>query len=225
MAASEPLQLDPSRSNFIALFGRKGSGKSTLARLFWDSWPYDRFVVDHTGDVGPAEDVRTVREIPDRWPTPPEGGRVSLRWVPDPSSATYEDDLDRAVGAAYTQGRVLLWLDEVGEHARAGRIGPHFRRALHQGRHRNLSLLMCGPRPIDLNPMVTSQADYLGVFSMPNPRDRARIADNTGFDLAEFDLEHDELVQHGFLWIDQRAPLDERMTVCSPLPQRRRTRR
>src|SRR5690606_30113314 len=99
MPASEPLRLDPERSNFIALFGRKGSGKSVLARLFWDSWPYDRLVIDHTGDVGvrDGEQTRTVRDLPDTWPTDPEGRRVSLRWVPNPSAPTYEDDLDRGV--------------------------------------------------------------------------------------------------------------------------------
>jgi ABC-type polysaccharide/polyol phosphate transport system ATPase subunit len=38
--------MDPRRSNFISLFGKKGSGKSTLARRLFDAYPFDRAVID-----------------------------------------------------------------------------------------------------------------------------------------------------------------------------------
>ena len=56
----------------IVVVGRKGQGKSELAWLLWDSWPYDRVVIDVTGDVGTVHpDPQTVDldvPPPSRWP-------------------------------------------------------------------------------------------------------------------------------------------------------------
>jgi hypothetical protein len=223
------LQLDPTKPNHITIVGRKGSGKSVLARRFWAGWPGDRLVIDPTGDVDAGEDAERLElPLPSRWPNNPLGDleavggkpkRSTLRYVPDMGASTYVDDMDRAVGLAFTKGHALLWVDEVGELTNASSTPPHVRRLLHQSRHRKLSMLFCGPRPMDINPLVMSQADYIAVFRLPNPADRKRIADVTGLDLGELEdaLAEAVSVDHGYVWYDVVA---EELLICPPLPHR-----
>lgn len=211
------LQLDPSRAHHITILGRKGTGKSFLAKRFWETYPYDRLVIDPTGDVEPGEGAHKLEDpVPARWPMFPSEERTTLHYKADPGSPMYLDEIDRAVGLAFTHARSLLWVDEVGELSRANATPPHFRRALHQSRHRRLSLLLCNPRPIDVNPLVISQADYLATFELPNPADRKRVADNIGIDLADLEAHLDELdPKHGYLWWDAR---NRELIVMPPLP-------
>lgn len=219
------LELDPSRATHIFVCGRKGTGKSELARAFWTSYPYDRLVIDPTGDVDPGDDRARLLEdpLPTRWPASlgREGERLTLVHRPDVGSDTYRDDMDRAAGLAFSHGRTLLWVDEVGELTSANSTPPAMRRVLHQSRHRRLSTLFCGPRPIDINPLVISQADYVACFDLPNPKDRARVADNTGLELRTFEaaLAKATRTEHGFVWWDARG---RRLLIMPPLPVRAR---
>lgn len=210
-------QIDPRRANHIAIFGRKGSGKSTLAQRFWDSYPFDRLVIDPTHDVDPHDPkAQTLHDVPARWPMKGfNDERQTFRYLPDPGSSTYQDDLDRAVQMAFAHGRGLLWVDEVGELTTANATPPAMRRLLQQGRHRDISVLFCGPRPKHIDPLVISQADYLALFEIPSPMDRQRVADTIGFDAGEFEEAHRELVDHGYLWWDTRA---RELEVRPPLP-------
>ncbi len=210
--------IDPRKATHVTIVGRKGSGKSVLAQRFWDSYPYDRLCVDPTGDVDPhdpkAEQITA--PVPARWPKMPGSEqRSTLVFKADPGTDTYIDDMDRAAGLAFVHGNCLLWVDEVGELTNANKTPPFMRRVLHQSRHRRLSTLFCGPRPIDINPLVISQADFLGVFHLPNPADRKRIADNIGLELDEVEEAHSMLVEHGYLWWDTRERVLE---VRPPLP-------
>jgi len=222
-------RLDPSRSYFIDVLGKKGYGKSALARWIFDSYPYDRLVIDTTGDVAPGEDWRTVRgEIPERWPVNFDGKRITLRYVPDPTSPHYRDDLDRAVGLAFShgarKGHVMLWCEEVHEMAPSGRTGPHMRRALRQGRHVGLTMLNTDIRPVTVDPLVLNQADIIYSFRIPNPRDRQAVADSIGWDLKEpiEDLDGESLDQvlaglekfHYARYVHE----DDELVVFPPLP-------
>lgn len=214
-------QIDAGRATHIAIFGRKGSGKSVLARRFWDSYPYDRLVIDPTGDVDPG-DPKTIQltiPLPTRWPMKLDRAeRQTLRFAADPGSDTYKDDLDQAATLAFGHGHCLLWVDEIGELTSANATPPGMRRVLHQSRHRRLSTLFCGPRPIDINPLVINQADFIAVFHLPNPADRKRVADNMGLEVDELEEAHGMLVEHGYLWWDARA---RELEVRPPIPQGR----
>lgn len=222
------LQLDASKPNHITLLGRKGSGKSVLAERFWRSWPGDRLVLDPTGDVDAGDDAEKLSTpMPAKWRRSlgmdGKPKRSTLRFVPDMGAATYVDDMDRAVGLAFTKGECMLWVDEVGELTNAHNTPPHVRRLLHQSRHRRISMLFCGPRPLDINPLVMSQADYLAVFRLPNPADRKRVADVVGLDLGTLEdaLAEATEEEHGYVWVDQRT---EEVLICPPLPYRARQR-
>lgn len=219
-------QLDPGKPTFVFITGRKGSGKSELAWRLWSSYPYDRLMVDVTGDIGrkhPDPDTTDITApLPIRWPSMGDG-RTSLRWQPDPGSPTYRDDLDRAVGLALHRRRCLLWLDEIDEVAHVNQVGPNMRRALHQGRHYDLSMLMCGPRPINVDPLCVGNADYVYVFKLKNVADRRRIADNIGWDHKDFDAAALGLKKHHYLRYDAEADDEELQLVeFPPLPVERR---
>lgn len=218
------LELDPRLSHFITFVGRKGSGKSQLARAFWLSYPYDRLVVDPTGDVDPGDPEAKPLTVPmpAKWPAPElddhgRPKRQTLRFVPDMGSPTAVDDMDRAVGLAHWHParRAMLWIDEIGTLTRPSYTPPHLSRALHQGRHQRLTALFCGPRPVNIDPLVLAQADYVAVFDLPNPNDRRRVADSCGIEPREFDAWHAQLPEHGFLWFDQRA---HELVLCDPIP-------
>jgi len=216
--------LDPRRPHIITIVGRKRSGKSVLASRLWATYPYDRICIDptHDADVGDLERDHIIRvhELPSRWPLPDEGQRrVSIDYRPDAGSDTYVDDLDRAAGMAFLnpRGRCLLWIDEVGEITNANRTGPHMRRVLTQSRHRGLSLLSCGPRSVDVNPLLISQADYLYIFDLPGVHDRRRIADTIGVDERALSAAIFALPEHGYLRWDAGT---RDMVEFPPLPFR-----
>jgi hypothetical protein len=222
------LQLDPDKATFVTVLGAKGEGKSVFARWLWDSYPYDRLALDPTGDVWRAlkaderDDTKLLEEpMPAKFPTGTTGERASWLFKPDPASATFGDDLDRAAGLAFFNRKTMLWVDEVNELTSAHKTSPHYRRILYQGRHRDLTLVQCGPRARDIHPLVISQADLVVVFRMPHPYDVDMVAGNIGWKPKELGELIDELPRHGFALYDSRERM---MNVCPPLPPRK-TRR
>lgn len=226
------MRLDPRRSNFVSIFGKKGEGKSTLARRLFDAYPFDRAVIDYHHDVvsgpgRPADLIEVHPPLPDRWPAGGAGvalpgldqHRSTIAFAPDSGRPEYVDDMDRFVGIAYRHGRelpprpVLLWVDEIGELAPVGQTQPNMRRTLQLGRHRRMTLIMCGPRPIDIDPLVLQQSDFVYVFKLPNPADRRRVADTIGWDPKEFSAAVHALGDFEYLRYDGRE-----LVHLPPLP-------
>jgi ABC-type polysaccharide/polyol phosphate transport system ATPase subunit len=70
---------DPDRGEFIFISGRKGSGKSVLARRLFDAYPYDKLVIDPTGDVRAGMAQEGVRFVDLTEPMPVRGRRRTSR--------------------------------------------------------------------------------------------------------------------------------------------------
>jgi hypothetical protein len=213
-----PGGLDPNTPHWITIVGKKHSGKSELASRLWATWPYDRLAIDPTGDAKTGEDVRDVTTpLPDRFPVDVEGKRVSLRFRADPGSPMYADEMDRAVGLAFMHPakRCLLWVDEMDEVVRVQKVGPFTARALRQSRHRGLSLILCGPRPLNVDPLAIAQADLVYVFALPNPADRRRVADTIGWAPKEFDEAVAGLGRFEYLRYSSR---DQELLHFPPIP-------
>jgi hypothetical protein len=206
-----------------------------LARRLFDSFPYDRLVIDPTGDVADdlvADGVELVRFPPDLIPTrfpksmDERKPYVTAAFVPDMGSPTAVDDMDRALGLALRNKRTCVWIDEIGTMTTAATTPPSLRRALHHGRHDELTLIMAGPRPIAIDPLCVSQADFVAVFALPNPRDRRRVADEIGWPPAEFDTAVHSLGAFEYLWYDAKQFNDDTQSPgtlyhMDPLPPRR----
>lgn len=226
---SFPLRdMDRAKPWVISAFGTKGSGKSVFSRSIYLSWPGDKVCIDVNGNAGPGEDAERV-SIEDaragKWPDRPlqlgERSRPrNLHYRANPMSATYREDLDRALGMAlFPQQRpVLVWAGEVGELMPNGRPGPHARQLLMQNRHHHTAVLFDGPRPVYVDPLVISQADLVAVYRLPNPADRKRVADEFGCAPKRFEafaMETWRRDKHAFVLCDKE---NDTLWSCPPLP-------
>src|SRR5664280_1059926 len=113
--------LDIADGKILLAIGKKKSGKSILGKMYFMSYPGDKVVIDVAGDDGPwGDDVieisGDVSELPKRWPEHmrDEKKPMTLRYVPNPESKTYVEDMDAIIGMALRHGR--------SQHD-AGRIG------------------------------------------------------------------------------------------------------
>src|SRR5271157_2120981 len=180
--ATEPRQPDPSKSQHIFVSGKKGTGKTELAFVLFESYPWDRLLIDPNGDVKIDRDnpgdpvVDLVSPVPARWPGEmfdSRDRRQTLVYVPDFGLPDYEDELDRVLGLAFAHGHCCAMVDEAHEAFPNGQLKkrPHARRALRHGRHRDLSMILATPRPMTIDPLCISQADWVYTFKQPNPDD------------------------------------------------------
>jgi hypothetical protein len=223
-----PLFLDHSRPMIISAWGKKGKGKTAFNREIYRSYPGDKLTIDVNGHAEPGEDAERITEPGKSWPRPdgmPGERRKTrnLHYVADPGSATYRDDLDRAVGMALfpKDHPVLLWAGEVGELMPNGRPGPHMRRLLQQNRHHRVTALFDGPRPVYVDPQVLLQSNLVALFELPNPADRRRVAETVGIDPKAFDKVCFETWDRGDYWfvlVDTDARRGEQLWRCAPLP-------
>lgn len=239
-------QLEPSAAAIISIFGPKGSGKSVVACVYAMAWPYDMVVIDVAGDDGPdprprdqpgTHDVTdvtgTVDELPASWPEVRRQGKrpMILRYKPDAGSSTFLQDIDAMVGLAYHHSQkegpqAMLLVHEIGQVARSNQTQPNMRRVLQHSRHRGLTCVFCGPRPITVDPLVIAQADLVYTFSVPQPGDRRHIAGNIGWDPGDFDAAVIALGRHEHLRFDAREPkpeqdgdTDHRLVHMNALPE------
>lgn len=206
--------LDIGDGKIVTCFGKKRSGKSVMGRLLLSTYPGDRMVIAANEDDGPFADGQTVHVIhadaetmPKRWPEHlrrERGEPMTLRVQVDPGSPTFVEDQDAAIGLALRHGNCAVLVHEVGLLAESGRMQrvPHTRRLLHANRHRRVTAILCGPRPVTVDPLVIGQSDVVYVFEVQVPADRKRIAETVGWEPADLDAAVDELGPHEYLRFD-----------------------
>lgn len=227
--AAEALTIDPNRSTIVLILGMKGRGKSAAARTLFDAWPHDRVVIDPTGDARP-DDPYTIAltapfpsQLPEPDPDPPDGPpqtRVTVWARINPGSETLAFDQDQAMGMALhpRRKRKLIWRDEFGLGVSAQTMLPNDRNLLMSSRHYNASALLVSPRPRHIPILAISQADKILMFALPNPKDRAHIAENAGIPVRVLDREYEHNQrrhQHAYLLIDRQH---DTLLNCPPLP-------
>lgn len=223
--------IDPNANQLITIIGKKHSGKSVAARTLFRAWPgADRLILDITGDADPGADLEPISLPKDAAHLPKydqDKGPQVYRWIPDTGSPTYRDDVDRAIGMGlFPKDRhVVIWADEDGEIFPVNLVGPHGRTALHQGRHHNLSMILCGPRAIGIDPLCIAQADRVLIYDTPHPADRERIAQNIGIRPAVLSQELDATRKGkggrgGKYWYLMYVSEEDQLYRCPPLPHK-----
>lgn len=193
--------IDPTRGVIITCVGKKRSGKSIVGLLFFRAYPGDKVVIDVAGDDGPVgEDVITIEgegeDLSPHWPEHLRDGEkpMILRYVPDPASETYLEDMDTIVGMAMEHGDCCVLVHEIQALAPAGRTPPHMRRLLMHNRHQRVTAIFCGPRSQSIDVLVLQQSDLIYTFELQGVGDRERIAENIGWNVREF---HDAVLALG----------------------------
>lgn len=200
--AAAALEIDPDRSNIIVAIGRKGSGKSEILRHIFDGWPYDRAVIDVTGDARPTdpETITLTAPVPPQLPEPADDRRRVTAWVRlDPRRPSYVDDQDDALclGLYPRHRNTLVWIDEYSQIATATKIGPNLRLALQSSRHYHLSLLLAFPRPRFVPRITFEQADRIFIFKVPDRDDRETVARNIGYPVSLFEQHYSDTMRRG----------------------------
>jgi hypothetical protein len=223
-----PLRLDHTRPYVISAWGKKGEGKSYFNGLVYRSYPGDKLAIDVNGHAYVGDDAERIRleeSMPTRWPekAPALGERRkprNLHYIANPRSATYRDDLDRAVGLALfpKDHPVCLWAGEVGELTPHSKAGPHMRTLLMQNRHHRITALFDGPRPMNVDPLVLAQSDLVAVYRLPNPADRKRIADSVGIPPKTFDDVCAKTWREGKHWAVLYSSEHDQLFQLPPLP-------
>jgi len=181
----------------VAVFGGTGSGKSILAQVLYRSLPkqWHKIIIDTTDSViePSALDFYDPNEIP--WDK-----AWNLRFVPD--IELLDEEVNTLYTNAFYHGACFIWLDEGNEVSTAHRTVPGLRRVLLQGRKAMVGHLTCTPRPADISVSITSQSQYIIVFSLVNYDDRVRVAKNIGLQVDEFDEYMSQLEEYQYLFYD-----------------------
>jgi hypothetical protein len=239
-------ELEISDGRLMFFTGKKKSGKSVMAKLIFFTYPGDRVIIDIAGDDGPTgpEVIELVGDhdtLPAHWPAHlrryDDNGRpkpMTLRYVPDPGSPTLAQDMDHVIGLSLAHSRslkdrgkmgVLVLVHEIGVLTPANRTQPNMRRALMHNRHQHLTMLMCGPRPKDIDPLVLQQADLIYIFELMNKYDRQRLAEAIGWEPKDIDAAMTEVQVHEYLRFDANelkpaaGEEDLRILHMPPLPE------
>src|SRR5690348_16779087 len=113
------MALDPVKGGHVFISGKKGQGKSVLARRLFDTYPYDRLVLDVTGDLTAdfrRDGVKFVTLTPDAlplsFPSGDDGEPVTAVLAPDMGDeGAAMDQMDRGLGLALDHRRTLVWCD------------------------------------------------------------------------------------------------------------------
>lgn len=195
--------LDPDKGAYVASFGPKGTGKSELITRLFARYPYNGLLIDYArdvdpnyrftepmpgplhalarelgsmGDVDPSSLGGFVERLREAWRGEGSKRFHKYRYVPNFVAKDWLDQTDNYIGLAYLLERCAVELDEINEEAPVGRTPRWTRAMLRVGRHQRCSMLMAGPRPADLDPMVLNQADVVTIHGQLHELDVNRMA-------------------------------------------------
>jgi len=229
--AAELLTLDPDRSTLTFACGVKGTGKSHFSTTLFRGYPYDRILIDSTGDVDPWHDFTTPAPTapPEDWDDlgTEEGQRQSLRVRPNRRDAVrvtegpyervprWKVNIDKWIGAAMDHGRTALEIDDAATVLAVNRVLPCADEFLHELRHRNVSAFVNTIRPVGIDTLVITQADFVAVFDLTHELDLRRLAPCIGLGVDELYSLVKQLDEHEFLL---RVASSKELLHCDPLP-------
>lgn len=159
---------DDSRS---VVLGSTGSGKTTCGAylLAYSGWKHrPTFILNWKGDVllnkFPAKPMSLTDRIPE------EPGFYMIHLLPDD-----DDDLAAFFYRCWMHENVIIYVDEATNVPRYGAAGKWFRACLTQGRSKNIQMIICSQRPVDLDKYVFSEANYFFVYNLNWVEDRKKL--------------------------------------------------
>lgn len=202
-------------SDRVCAIGMTGSGKSQLLAHLWAIYPGQRILIDVTDacELGPdaiADErgycrAEVVRDIDWRMRT--------VHFVPRAQSDRLYDDLYAAI---FDRRDICVWLDEAYGPTTASRAPRWLGTVLRQGRKRNILHLAASQEPVNVLPVIYTQAEHLALFRLSGRPDELRaLAPRFRLSADELAAELDRLPEHGFL---RTSILDRMVRRKPPLP-------
>lgn len=179
--------------------GMTGSGKSMLLAHLWAIYPGQRVLVDVNDvcELGPdaladerghctAEKVRDV-----------DWRARTIRFVPRAQNERLYNDLYAAI---FDRGNLCVFLDESQGPTTSSRWPQWLRTTVTQGRKRSILHLAATQEPMNVVPVIYSQAEHLFVFRLTGRRDELNaLAPRLGLDWRALQDEVEALQPHGYL--------------------------
>ncbi len=186
-----------------------------LAHL-WSIYPGQRVLVDVTDacELGPAaltderghQVAEKVRDIDWRART--------IHFIPRGQSDALYDDLYAAI---FDRGSMCVLLDESQGPTSASRWPRWLRTTITQGRKRNILHLAATQEPMNVVPVIYSQAEHLFVFRLTGRQDElARLAPRLGLTWRDLASELEQL--QPFAYLRHTIGPDEPIRRMPPLP-------
>jgi hypothetical protein len=203
-------------SDRACAIGMTGSGKSTWCAAIWTVHAGQRILIDVNDAYEPGPDLlleelggycraERLRDIDWRC--------RSVHYIPRRQSIEAYNDLYAAI---WDRSRLCVWLDESFGPTTANKAPDYLRRVITQGRKRLIRHLACTQEPMNVLPVLYTQAEHVAVFHLTGrPDELARLAPRFGLTMAELADELGRLPEYAYLRSAAGAPSVYRMP---PLP-------
>jgi hypothetical protein len=200
--------------------GKTGSGKSLLLGYYFATTPGQRLLIDVNDDyeLGPAaleEGASDVRGDPDAL----DWSKRTLRYVPGRLTFDEYEDLYKVIWDHAAIGhKLFVWLDECYGPTTESRCPMHLRKAITQGRKKDLTHGGAGQRPVGIEKTLVNQAEHLFSFFTADRDDVDMLARRMSITPAECAEALHNLPEHAYLYHRLGRP---EVTAFPPLPPER----
>lgn len=202
-----PAEPPPIRvSDRCAAIGMTGSGKSTILAAMWAVDRGQRLLIDVNDayelgpdalrDPGGVCYAERLRDVDFRART--------IHFVPRAQAERQFDDLYAAI---YDRGHLTVWLDESYGPTTANRAPRWLRTVITQGRKRKIRHLAATQEPMNVLPVIYSQAEHVFLFRLTGrPDELGRLSPRFGLSVQELGDELQRLPDFGYLRASTSAP-------------------
>ena len=184
----------------VIAIGMTGSGKSTILGNLWAAYPGQRLLIDVNDgyELGPASlDPETGGGCKCENVAGIDWRARSIHLVPRSHSQQAYDDLYAAIWERAGHGYgICVWLDEAYGPTTPNVAPRWLRAAITQGRKRRILHLAATQEPVNVLPVLLSQANHMFCFQLgPRPDDLDRVARRFGWRGPELQHELAQLAQ------------------------------
>lgn len=194
----------PTPQQRMIVAGSTGSGKSSLAFWHLSKRNFSNrtiVIIDPKTDKTLAK--IKAKEMPLGKPVPSDGGVYIYR----PLLVVDDQALDNLLMDIWRKENYLVYFDELATLKSNNR---GFIACLTQGRDRNIEMIMCTQRPVEVSRYVWSETEFMALMKLNDRRDIKTIQDMVGFDLAV------PIPKYYSRWIDKN---EGTCLILAPVPE------
>lgn len=183
-----------------AAIGMTGKGKSVWCAALWTLHAGQRLLVDVNDAYEPGPDLlaeesggycRAERHRDIDWRC------RTVHFVPRRQSMELYNDLYAAI---FDRGKICVWLDECYGPTTANRYPEYLRTVIQQGRKRLIRHLAATQEPMNVLPVLYSQAEHVALFKLTGrPDELARLAPRFLMSPNQLAAELERLDEYGYL--------------------------
>jgi hypothetical protein len=197
----------------VFIQGKTDSGKTVLARHLFDSFDATRRTC-----IDPKGRIVLPGIVPARTPAELDLAAPVSHYIPSELEDEEYEELFRLLW--FAGGPRLIHLDESAGPTRAGWAPKYLRFVIQQGRERDIGLIACSQRPVNVESTLRSEAEHVFMFvPRTTKKDVETMAGDIGREPAEIAGQLDSLLAEEGLWSHLwYARNTNELNRCAPLP-------